>query len=207
MVKNHYGDIMARPQKYTQTQVIDSASLLFKTQGYRATSIDQLLQATNLSRSSLYSGFGNKEALYLTVIDQVANQSACLFFDVMQSSSPEEFIRAFFRSYFADNSAHEPGIGCLLVNTVVELADTEPELVKHAMKYLILVEQSLTAYFKQAQQAGQLNNQHDPAALAKFFMHIKKGLMVSVRHGTPLDELSDVIETSLCILKAPSLTK
>ncbi len=65
---------MARPQKYNQPRVLNAASELFKLQGYRATSIEQLLDVTELSRSSLYHGFGNKEALYLMVIDHIAVQ-------------------------------------------------------------------------------------------------------------------------------------
>jgi hypothetical protein len=31
-------------------------------------------------------------------------------------------------------------------------------------------------------------------------MNVKKGLMVSVRHGTPLKELNDVVDTALSVL-------
>ena len=192
---------MARPQKYTQDQVILSAGALFKQLGYRATSIDQLLEVTNLSRSSLYNGFGNKEALYIKVLDQFANESACLYPEASTDPDPSAFIRSFYRSYFSDHSAHKPGVGCLLINTIVELSDTEPELVEHAMKYLNVAEQSLSFYFSRSQNAGNLPGHLNPQSLARFFMHIKQGLMVSVRNGTPLEELSDIVETSLEILK------
>ena len=87
------------------------------------------------------------------------------------------------------------------MNTVVELADTEPVLVKRALGYLSLAEKTLAMYFKNAQKMGQMAQEKNPTSLAKFFMNTKKGLMVSVRHGTPLKELSGVIETALLILK------
>ncbi len=193
---------MARPQKYNQAQVMSAVSELFKTQGYRATSIDQLLDATQLSRSSLYHGFGNKEALYLMVIDQVALQSADLYQKQAQLiNDPEEFLRLFFKSYHIDNREHSPGVGCLLVNTVVELADTEPALVERALGYLKLAETSLAFYFENAQKNGRLAQHHNPTSLAKFFINVKKGLMVSIRHGASLEELGDVIDTSLLIIK------
>ncbi len=192
---------MARPQKYNQPRVLNAASELFKTQGYRATSIEQLLDVTELSRSSLYHGFGNKEALYLMVIDHIAAQSAVLYRDLAKSNPPEVFLRAFFQCHYQDEFAHIPGEGCLLVNTVVELADTEPVLVKRALGYLSLAENTLAMYFKNAQKMGQMAKEKNPTSLAKFFMNTKKGLMVSVRHGTPLKELSSVIETALLILK------
>ncbi len=196
---------MARPQKYKQEQVIKAVSELFKTQGYRATSIEQLLEATQLSRSSLYNSFGNKEALYLTVLEKIARQSANLYMDMARDNElnpiePSAFLRMFFKSYYPDTSFHATGVGCLLVNTVVELADTEPALVTRALGYLKLAEQSLTAFFKRAQKNGTLSPHQNPAALALFFMNVKKGLMVSVRHGTPLTELGGVVDTALSVL-------
>ncbi len=196
---------MARPQKYKQEQVIEAVSELFKTQGYRATSIEQMLAVTHLSRSSLYNGFGNKEALYLMVLEKIAQQSANLYLNMAQDNElkavePSAFLRLFFQSYYIDTSLHTTGVGCLLVNTVVELADTEPALVARALGYLKLAEHSLTAFFKSAQKNGTLSPHQNPAALALFFMNVKKGLMVSVRHGTPLKELSDVVDTALSVL-------
>ena len=94
------------------------------------------------------------------------------------------------------------GKGCLLVNTVVELPDSEPALVGRAIGYLKLAEQSLAIYFKNAQKNGSLGLKHNPKALAKFYMNTKKGLMVSLRHGTALTELTDVIETALLLIKS-----
>jgi TetR/AcrR family transcriptional repressor of nem operon len=192
---------MARPQKYNQPKVLNAASDLFNLQGYRATSIDQLLEVTKLSRSSLYHGFGNKEAVYLMVMDHIAAESAVLYKDLANEHGPEAFLRLFFQCYHTDTLARSPGKGCLLVNTVVELSDSEPVLVDRAIGYLNLAEQSLAIYFKNAQKNGQLANHQNPKSLAKFFMNTKKGLMVSLRHGTPLKELTEVIETSLQLLK------
>ncbi len=195
---------MARPQKYNQPKVLNAASDLFNTQGYRGTSIEQLLEATNLSRSSLYHGFGNKEAMYLKVMDHIAAESAVLYKDLANQHGPEDFLRLFFQCYHTDKLARVPGKGCLLVNTVVELPDSEPALVNRAIVYLKLAEQSLAIYFKNAQKNGQLDLKHNPKALAKFYMNTKKGLMVSLRHGTALKELTGVIETALQLIKSDS---
>ncbi len=192
---------MARPQKYNQTKVMNTISNLFQTQGYRGTSIDQLLEATELSRSSLYNGFGNKESIYLMVLDDIAVKSAVLYKDSALSNNPEEFIRIFFMSYQPDKSHYLAGSGCLLVNTVVELADSEPDLVNRAQTYLQQAQDSMASYFKLSQQNGLLAKHHNPMALAKFFMNVKKGLMVSVRHGTDIKDLDDVIDISLLIIK------
>jgi TetR/AcrR family transcriptional repressor of nem operon len=152
---------MARPQKYKPDQVLEAVTELFKIQGYRATSIDQMLAVTQLSRSSLYNGFGNKEALYLMVLEKITLQMTHLHMNMAKENQlkplePANFLRLFFQSYYTDTSLHPTGVGCLLVNTVVELGDTEPALVGRALGYLKLAEQALAAYFITSQKTAHL---------------------------------------------------
>ena len=194
---------MARPHAYDKQAVLDAASHLFKSQGYRATSIDQLLEATQLSRSSLYNSFGNKETLYLLTLDEIAKETEAHYRSLDPDTDPVTFLRLFFQSYMPADLAHAPGQGCLLINTLVELADAEPSLVNKALGYIQFAEAALGYYFAASQKAGLIASHHDPKTLAQFYMTVKKGLMVSVRHGTPLNELSHVIEAALLMIQSP----
>ena len=58
---------MARQQQFEHQQALQNAMSLFWRQGYTATSLQQLLDAMGLSRSSLYASFGDKKALFIQV--------------------------------------------------------------------------------------------------------------------------------------------
>ena len=53
-----------RPKEYDDTAVIDAAMDVFWTNGYEASSTQELCERTGLGRGSLYHAFGNKQALY-----------------------------------------------------------------------------------------------------------------------------------------------
>ena len=65
---------MARPQAYNTDDALQRATELFWSQGYGATSIDQLLVVMGLSRSSLYHAFGDKRELFIKAMDFYAVQ-------------------------------------------------------------------------------------------------------------------------------------
>lgn len=59
----------------TRRRVVRIARTLFATRGYEGTSIEQVLEAADLSRGALYHHFPTKQALFDAVLDQVLEQA------------------------------------------------------------------------------------------------------------------------------------
>src|ERR1041384_4735339 len=61
-----------RPQAFDLPTVLEGAMVLFWTQGYEATSMQELVEATGINRGSIYNTFGDKEGLFIAVLDHYA---------------------------------------------------------------------------------------------------------------------------------------
>src|SRR5579883_1226199 len=59
-----------RPRAYDEETALAQAMRVFWTGGYAATSLDELSAATRMNRPSLYAAFGDKQALYRTLIER-----------------------------------------------------------------------------------------------------------------------------------------
>jgi len=66
---------MPKVKQFNKTKVLEAASTIFHQKGYNGTSIDEILKATGLSRSSLYDSFGDKHNLYLQSLEFYKNTS------------------------------------------------------------------------------------------------------------------------------------
>ena len=64
---------MARLREFDETLAIDAAAAVFRSQGYAAASIEQIVQATGLHRGSLYAAFGSKRGLFLRVLERAGS--------------------------------------------------------------------------------------------------------------------------------------
>ncbi len=61
---------VARPKSFSTGEVLRLAAHTFTAGGYEGTSVDDLVQALNLHRGSLYKEFGSKRGLFLAVLGQ-----------------------------------------------------------------------------------------------------------------------------------------
>ncbi len=64
---------MARNPDNTKERILDSALDIFSNKGYYETRLDEVAQASETSKGSIYFHFPNKERLFLALVDQFAD--------------------------------------------------------------------------------------------------------------------------------------
>jgi AcrR family transcriptional regulator len=60
----------AERQAQTRTELVDAAERLFASQGFHATSLDQVADAAGYTKGAVYSNFVSKEDLFLAVYER-----------------------------------------------------------------------------------------------------------------------------------------
>lgn len=148
---------MSRPRSFDSQVVVDAAMQAFWSGGVASTSIDDLLQATGLSRSSLYNSFGNRDALMQAAVERYAQQQSASIQRLFKGRSLEQALTALLLE--AATSNYE-GRGCLLVNAVGELHETGSEgmnSVRQALAHIAsTLEESIRLAAPQRQDIPQL---------------------------------------------------
>ncbi|HUP13390.1 MAG TPA: TetR/AcrR family transcriptional regulator, partial [Niastella sp.] len=88
---------MPKTKQFDETEVLVKAREVFTVKGYNGTSMDDLVQATGLSRSSIYDTFGDKHGLFLKSLNQYCcSQQGELEQQCAKTDSPKKKIRAIF---------------------------------------------------------------------------------------------------------------
>lgn len=170
-----------RPTIYDNKDVIEKAQQVFWTKGFTATSLEDLLNAMGMGSGSFYNAFkGGKKELFQKAINQRREAFNQFKEAVSQSATPIDLIKDFFRSIAkADKQTHLQG--CIIANTVVEMAALDKELEKEAVSILKEVEQLYTITIEKAQKNGTLKNQTDPVILGRYLITLWNGLNVTRR--------------------------
>ncbi len=192
---------MARKINFDKEQALYKAMCLFWEKGYTASSIQQLLDTMSINRGSMYSSFGDKRSLFLKsmeLYDRIIMDSIISLFT--DSDDPIKSIHDFFKIYFLDMTKEQLGLGCFLVNTIVEMSDIDAELVETASAKTRRHEDAIKNALVRAKKMGQIDKGKDPKAIARYLISFIKGLRVTVKENQEKEILRDIINTGLMVL-------
>src|ERR1700688_958751 len=109
---------MARRRSFDPDEALDLARDVFWRKGFQGTSLDDITAATGLAKPSLYAAFGDKNALFLQVLDRyhqriVANAERVL----NEGPSARDAIECWLTGFVPFCSGVKGSRGCLSVNT------------------------------------------------------------------------------------------
>jgi len=184
---------MGRPREFDSEQALDAAMHLFWRQGYEATSMQNLLDTMQLSKSSLYQTFGSKHELFQQCINQYRRMMTTELQQQFDAAiSGREFIEKFFMMITdrAKNPANR--IGCLVMNTATELAQRDKEIGKLIKLGTENFTKIFTQAVKRAQQEGDVSADKNPQALGYFLMSNLSGLNSMAKAGASQAVLKDI---------------
>lgn len=89
----------------TEKKIIDKAMELFITKGYENTSVQDIIDATGLSKGAIYHHFTSKEQILLTVYDIISKRTSSEMMRIVTSDKMNggEKLRAMFMNSFQDD--------------------------------------------------------------------------------------------------------
>ncbi|MDO6454858.1 TetR/AcrR family transcriptional regulator [Neptunomonas phycophila] len=170
---------MSRPSEFDRQKVLDKAMHVFWSTGYSATSVNRLVDATELQPGSLYGAFKSKKGLFLEVIDVYANRSLARIRSCLTTSpNAIDGIEQLFLKIAEEMKHDNTGKGCLMVNTLLELANRNDEIVQKVIAYLSLIESLIKDALLQARQNGEIDKRANCTGLAKTLVASIWGLRV-----------------------------
>ncbi len=193
---------MARTREFDEIEVLDKAVELFWEKGYTATSANDLVDRLGLSRSSLYSTYGDKRTLYLRALDRYKKRNVnAMIKMVKQSDNLPETIEQIFKIVVDQDIRAKVPKGCLMVNSSVELGPHDQQIAKIVSDHERNVETAFEAAILKGQEKGQISTSHSAKALSRFLYNNISGLRVAVKSKIGKATMNDVIKVCMSVLK------
>ena len=192
---------MARPREFDAETALDRAMDIFWTRGYEATSLDDLCEATGLSRSSLYATFGSKRTLLLQTVDRYVEQRTPNIAAMLARPLPIRDAIAALLDQFIDQIVSGPGRrGCFLGNCAAELPRHDRAALARVRQGLARTEAVFREALTRARERGELAPSTDVDALARFLTSAFQGLRLVGKANPDREALEDIAKTILCCL-------
>ncbi len=188
---------MGRPRLFSEEKALEAAMRVFWEKGYEGANISDLTTAMGINRSSMYTIFGDKEALFYRAVQHYRDGPISFVGDAMQEPTARKTVEVLLQragDFYADPKHPR---GCLSVQGALAVG-TEAESVKQAMiGFRKTGEDVLTKRFQRAQDEGEDLRNQTPADLARYTQMLLAGLGLQSANGASKTELQMMVNLAL----------
>ncbi|TCC92385.1 TetR/AcrR family transcriptional regulator [Pedobacter frigiditerrae] len=156
----------------TRQMIIKSAAPIFNKKGIAATAMSDIMDATKLSKGSLYVHFENKDELVMTVVDYNMQLLGSKVFETLRKArSAREKLIAYIDVLSTPVNPIVEG-GCPMLNFGMEADDTNEVVTKKVNEAVVFSQQIISDIIKKGIDEGEFSNEwnYKDFALVMFAM-------------------------------------
>jgi TetR/AcrR family transcriptional repressor of nem operon len=192
-----------RPREFDEQQALAQARDVFWSQGYEATSVQDLVDALAVQRGSLYAAFGDKRSLYLKAVSLYAQENRAQLEAALQAGPVLPALRRMLAQpgTLTGLPASAGRHGCLIGNTTAQLVPGDEAayaLVASAFDGFIDV---VAAALSRGQACGEIATSVAPEVQAQLLLLVFRGSALVSRAASDRMLLIAAIDLTLDTLR------
>jgi TetR/AcrR family transcriptional regulator, copper-responsive repressor len=191
-----------RPRAYEPDVALGKALDLFRTQGFAATSLDDLSEATGMNRPSLYGAFGDKRELYIKSYQRYREEARASMVEIFRQEMPvRRRLERIFASALNIYLSGETGPrGCFTVVTAASEAVGDPDIRAMVLDGLNELDKAFASCFRRAKEKGELPDSADPAVLAQLASATVHSIAIRSRARVSRKELEAIVKGAIDVM-------
>jgi AcrR family transcriptional regulator len=168
-----------REREFKKKEILSAAVKLFAEKGYEYTTLDDIAEAAEFGKGTLYNYFQNKEDLYLAILEEIFGSFLSKLKEISETTNSfRDFIYKFTKNvmkFYLDNQA----AFMLLVHERLHVVQTTPFEIPDRLKDLHNESESIHKYHV---NAAIKNGEIKDLDVDKI-MHIYRGMMFAYIFG------------------------
>lgn len=160
--------------------LIGNAELLMHRQGFAATSVNDILAATGVTKGALYHYFPGKDDLELAVLERSGEAFLQWVDEVLTGTSPKRKLEHFFASVLKHHRNEGFVGGCLFGNTALEMSDSSRRHADSVDSIFCEWSKKIDVVIRAGQLENQIRNDISASKLADTIVaSLEGGIMLS----------------------------
>ena len=186
---------MPKTETFDKELVIKQVTEVFHEKSYSLTSMQDLVDATGLNRSSIYNTFGSKLDLYMLCLKDYQKISMNYINEILSSSNC--YINTIERIFNLNSHCEN---GCLINSCVTEMANQENTINSFLKKHDHGMINLFKDIIEKGQEQGSINTNKSAYEYAIYLVSSLKGFNLSTVLMDNYKDKQSIINTILSVL-------
>jgi AcrR family transcriptional regulator len=190
--------VRGRPREFDIDAALETAMRVFWRKGYEPTTMSDLVEAIGINRASLYAAFGDKEALFLRVLERYREAFAKRPVAALTEIADPRAAVATFLERTAEHLANERlPRGCLVANSILESPHGSERINRTVVGGIADLEGVIYQTLLRGQVQRQIGPDMDCRALARFYVGVAQGMALIAKVSPDRSAIYDIARTSM----------
>lgn len=160
----------------TRQLIIEKTAPLFNQKGYAGTSINDISEATGLTRGGIYGNFESKDEVALAAFEHNYSQLFTLIRSkIKEKSKAHDKLQVYLSVYRHPELQAVLQYGCPILNTSIEADDTHPALKTKAADAIARWHRGIESIIKEGQERKELKKSVEVKEFASTFIALIEG--------------------------------
>lgn len=190
-----------RPKAFDEHEALTAAMHHFWEYGYEKTSLDNLLIAMGIRKSSFYATFGSKEEVFSLCLTLYREEMYEQLQKFKMQKGPKETLLALVFMTLQELKETGSVKGCLLMNSSKECYNRYPSLSNQVNFEFNFIYDVFVEFIKEAQKLGEISSKKDAYIISGRYMNTLNGLIVTIQAGATQELIDDIVESLKEILE------
>ena len=190
-----------RPKAFDEQEALTAAMHYFWEHGYDNTSLDNLLLAMGIKKSSFYATFKSKEEVFSRCLALYREDSYRQLKELRDQVGPKEALLMLTNVTIKELEETGKVKGCLLINSGKECYNKYTELSHQINIEFNYVQDLFVTFVQEAQELGEISSKKDAQVISGRYMNTLNGLVVTIQAGATQALIDDLVESLKEILE------
>lgn len=190
----------------TRQSIVEKTALLFNMKGFSGTSITDMMEATGLTKGSIYGNFASKDEVALAVFDyNFQTVSNYIKTRVEAKLTSIEKLLVYVETYRNFQKLPFLAAGCPILNTGTESDDTHPLLRERVINALTSWKTTIERHIKTGIERKEMKPSINIPEFSLVFISLVEGGVFQTKvtgKMAPLNASLDMLERLILDLKA-----
>ena len=185
---------MPKSETFDRNQVMDNITTLFWKKGFNGTSMQDIVDASGLNRSSIYNSFGDKFGLYLSSLKHYRSSLQAPIMDSLKGLNPKEALRVFYEDVPRSIEENTSDRGCLITNCTTELINQNDSIDEYVAKSVDETIEFFRELLRIGKEQGEFDENLDIEKTALYLYSSLLGLRVTAMQIRSKEKISALID-------------
>jgi len=190
-----------RPKAFDEQEALTAAMHYFWEHGYDNTSLDNLLLAMGIKKSSFYATFKSKEAVFSRCLALYREDAYTQLKALKNEVGPKETLLMLTNMTIKELEETGKVKGCLLINSGKECYNRYADLSHQIKIEFNFVQDLFVEFVKEAQELGEIASNKPAHVISGRYMNSLNGLIVTIQAGASQELMDDLVESLKEILE------